>query len=68
MCLGQPVVGLFDLRNRDAKVCCGFGCGRRPGRIGERCVDNVACIDAEECTDCGACVDECPNEALTLDD
>jgi len=29
--------------------------------------DDVAVIDEKKCLDCGACVDECPNNAITLE-
>ena len=28
----------------------------------------VAKVDEEECTGCGTCVDECPQEAISLND
>jgi ferredoxin len=28
----------------------------------------VAIITADECVGCGACIDECPSEAITLND
>lgn len=28
----------------------------------------VAKVDVDECTGCGTCVDECPAEAITLND
>jgi NAD-dependent dihydropyrimidine dehydrogenase PreA subunit len=31
-------------------------------------VDDIAKIDPDTCTDCGTCVDECPNEAISLQD
>ncbi|MCL2141704.1 MAG: 4Fe-4S binding protein [Methanimicrococcus sp.] len=27
-----------------------------------------AIVDRDECTGCGLCVDECPSEAISLDD
>jgi ferredoxin len=31
-------------------------------------VDDVAKVDAELCTECGACVEECPLEAITVEE
>ncbi len=31
-------------------------------------VDDVAVVDVKKCLDCGACVDECPNNAIVVDE
>ena len=28
----------------------------------------AAIVDRNECTGCGLCIDECPSEAITIDD
>ncbi len=30
-------------------------------------VTEVAVINEKDCVDCGACVDECPNNAISVD-
>jgi len=30
-------------------------------------VENGKAVVSEECTECGACVNQCPNEALSLE-
>ncbi len=30
--------------------------------------DDVAVIDVKKCLDCGACVDECPNNAISVEE
>ena len=33
-----------------------------------RIEDELALVDADVCTECGLCVEECPNEAISLQD
>jgi ferredoxin len=41
----------------------------RSYRIIKRRVKNMpANVNADECSGCGSCVDECPSEAITLDE
>jgi NAD-dependent dihydropyrimidine dehydrogenase PreA subunit len=58
---------LFDILWKFQKTP--YPISRYISRNQKECEKNMpALVNADECSGCGSCVDECPSEAITLDE